>query len=273
METTLNASRGIDFTLWLVFLATLLAVAWFTLRTLAGGGNSTSVKAYHRLDPIVQALTVWVRASPATVVYVSCWVATTLLVQGTPKRLVDVFTQYNSTNIDAMVSEPLRALVVSALLVAQRGFGLGLYLLAFALIVARVEQKLGTPRTLVVWLAAHFGGSVLTVLCEELLLRANWISDKVLVTADVGVSYVMVGSFGAYLLLVGPRLRRWYVLAVVVGIVGQLVLNPNVWGLGHVFATLLGLLSCWLLLRHHRAKPGLQWDTLKSVPPRPLPKR
>lgn len=252
---------------WVV-LAGLLAVAWFALKGLARRGRL--VRPYEWLDPRVQALRTWVAAAPAVFAYVAAWTATSLVQQGTPAGLADLSAAVNSTNIVNLLTEPIRVLVTSAVIVAEDGYGFILYVIVYVLIAARLEHRVGSARWVVIAAASHVLGSLLTVGVERLGIVRDLLPTSIALAQDVGVSYVMVGSLGAYLWLVGPRWRWPYRVALAAGILGPLVVTHTIWDLGHFLATVIGTAVGWLVMRWP-LRDRLVWRALTSGPPRPLP--
>ncbi|MEI8082659.1 MAG: rhomboid family intramembrane serine protease [Actinomycetes bacterium] len=259
-----------DWALLYAVLPAFAALGWFAVRGLARRDVPWARRLHDRLDPRVQAIRTWLFAAPATSVYTATWVATTIIVVGSSPMLVDALTVENSTNIVEMFTSPVRASAVSALLVADQGLGLAFYVVVFALIVARLEQRIGTPRTLVIWLAAHVGASLITVAIEIVQIKMHDAPLKLALTSDVGVSYVMVGSLGAYLFLVGPRWRWWYVAALAIGVLGPLLVVHEIDEIGHFLATTIGAATGWALIKVGGLRPQLLWKQLAAAPPRAL---
>ncbi len=265
----LHDHRSTDWALAYVLIAAAIAVLWFIVRALARRQVRWAEGAYRRLDPYVQASALWFRSAPATFIYMAIWLATTILVQGSSKRLVDALTEMDSSNIAEVMRAPARAILVSGLLVADRGAGLLAYVVVFVLIVARLEQRLGTPRTLIVWLCSHVIATLLVLATEEKLISASVLQSTLETTLDVGVSYVMVGSMGAYMLFVSRRWRWWYYALLFVGIVGPVILDREIWDVGHLLATLIGLCTGVALTRWG-VRPRLLWRPMCARPARPL---
>ncbi len=258
--------RGTSYVLIYICLAAACYVCWLVVRVRANRGGRTATRIFSKLNPQAQALRSWALMAPATLVYCGAWTATTILVQGSPKALIQTFTVVNSSNIDGLLFDPFRALAASALLVADRGFGFLAYVAVYALIVARLEQRLGTARTLLVWLVAHFGGSLLTVGIQLLGVHQGVSTAELATTADVGVSYVMVGSMAAYALLVGTRWRYYYWAGLGIGLTAPLALSGSIWDIGHIIAALLGLLAGFIALKVAPARPQLRWRDLSKAP-------
>lgn len=262
--------RGNDYVLSFLILAGLAVVAWQVVRILARRGVSRAVRWYRVLDPRAQATSRWILSAPATFAYVSAWTATTMLVQGAPRDLVEQFTVYSSSNIAGLLLDPIRALAVSSLLVSDRGAGWIAYVVVFALVVVRVEQRFGTGRTVLLWVISHVGGSLLVVAAELIGIEFGLVKNGISISPDVGVSYVMVGSLGAYFWLVTRRGRWWYLAGLVLATVLPLAILQSVWDVGHFVVMLIGLATGWLMLRRTPPRPRVRWRQLTSVPPRPL---
>lgn len=255
----------------LVLVVTICAIAWFALKATATRGSPRAVRMYHRLDPQVQTLRRWMSTSPVTVVYVSAWTATTIIIQGAPADLASLFDRFNSTNLLGVLTSPLRVLLSSALIVADNGFLFIGYLVVYFLITARLEQRIGSARVIVVGVAAHGLGSLITVGIEAILIHNDEMARSMAVTADVGVSYVMVGTAAGYLLFVGHTWRWWYVAALVLGLVVPVFVERDIWSLGHLIAASIGLATT-AIVRRFGVRPPLRWrDIASDSKPRQLP--
>lgn len=254
-----------------VFAVALLVLAWYVLKAVARRRPGAALRLYDRLDPSVQALRAWLASAPITFVYIATWTITSVLVQGSTQGLTDLLAKAVSTNIYGIITEPLRVLFSSAFLVADNGvFFLG-YVLVYALISARLEQRIGSARWLVVAVVSHAVGSLMTVAVETVLIQRDVIPEATALTTDVGVSYVMVGTCGGYLLFVSRRWRWWYVAALVAGVVLPVIMVHDIWSLGHLDATLLGLATT-AVVRRWGVRPPLRWRQLVAqAPPRELP--
>lgn len=252
-----------------VGLLFLLAIAWFALKALARRGGGAQ-RLYDRLDPRIQAGRVWLARSPVTFVYIATWTITSVIVQGAPEELANMFSRFNSTNLLGLVTTPLRVLFSSAFIVADNGFAFMGYVLVYVLITARLEQRIGSARLVVVAVCAHMLGSLLTVATEAALISAGLMAKTTIVTIDVGVSYVMVGTCGGYLLFISRKWRWWYYAGMFVALVLPVIVVRDIWSLGHLNAAVIGLLAT-LVVRRWGTRPPLLWTQLRdSLPPRPL---
>lgn len=249
----------------------VLIAAWFAVKSLAARGWSPAGRLYHRLDPTIQATRLWTAAAPLTATYVAIWTITTVLQQGTPQSLNEFLTRWHSTNIVGLASQPVRVLFSSAFVVADSGFGFAGYVLVYLFITMRLEHRIGAARTLVVAGVSHVLGSLLTVAVEIWAIDNAMAPKSLSYTVDVGVSYVMVGSIGAYFWLVSRRWLPWLATALAVGVVVPMVVSHTIWDLGHFLATCLGVAAGWLVVRYPR-RERIRWRaTRRALSPRPLP--
>ena len=255
----------------LVLAIGLLAVAWFFVKARADHDTGWARRVYLRLDPVVQAGTAWLRHSPATFVYMATWTATSIIVQGAPAPLANALDVSNSTNIVGIVTQPGRVLMASSLIVADNGFAFMSYVVVYVLITARLEQRIGSARVIIVAVASHVLGSLLTVAVETVLIHAEILPKDTVITADVGVSYVMVGTCAGYLLFISRKWRWWYIAALFVGLVLPVLVIRDIWSLGHLLAATIGLITT-IIVRRWGVRPDLPWRTLvQTHPARPLP--
>lgn len=256
---------------WVV-LAAVVAAAWFLVKHRAAvGGHTRSERLYRRFDPWVQALRAWFAMAPVTFIYVATWTVTTVIFQGTPETLAGVVNRFNSTNIVGLLHEPVRVLFTSAFIVADYGFFFIGYVVVYVLITARLEQRIGSARVVVVGAGSHVLGSLMTVAVEAVAIHFGLLSKSLVVTQDVGVSYVMVGTCGAYLFLVSRAWRRWFTAGLAVGVVLPLVVQQSIWNLGHFLATCSGIVL-YLVVRRWGVRDRVTWrQVIAARQPRRLP--
>ncbi|MFC4907496.1 rhomboid-like protein [Actinomadura gamaensis] len=245
----------------------VVVIGWYVLRAL-GLVWPPAGRLVGRCEPWTRRAHAWVLSAPATFCYVAIFTASTLVQYSAPPKLIDLLTTLQSTNLRNLHRAPLKALIDSALWVADQGQGLTLYVALFVSVVAWAERRYGTPRILLVWLCGHVLGSLLTALVETRALETQRAPARLAVTTDVGVSYIMVsGCAAAVLLMRGP----WLVAGVgglAFGVAGPVVWHHSLWDLGHLFATLCGLAAAWALLQ---IAPPRTPPNLGPCLPRPAP--
>jgi hypothetical protein len=258
-----------------VLIVAVLVVSWYVVKARARRSDAADPnwarRRFDRLDPRVQAMRAWMASAPATFVYIATWTVTSVLVQGSSQDLTDMFAKSASTNIYGLLTQPLRVLFSSAFLVADNGLFLSGYIVVYVLISARLEQRIGTARWLVVALVAHALGSIITVVLESVLIAQDVLPKATALTTDVGVSYVMVGTCGGYLLFVSRTWRWWYYAGLFAGVGLPVIVLHDIWSLGHLNATLLGLATT-AVVRRWGVRPRLLWRQLVArSQPRQLP--
>jgi hypothetical protein len=261
-----------DHVLFYILGIAFIAIAWFVLKRLARTGpTGWAGRPYATVDVQVQTIRIWLSRSPVTFIYMACWTITSVIIQGTPEQISGMLDRFNSTNLAGIVTQPLRVLFSSAFLVADYGAAFLVYVVVYTLITSRLEQRIGSARVILVCAGAHVFGSLTILSLEAIAVKMSWVPVGTVFTQDVGVSYVMVGSLGAYLLFVGAKWRPWYFAAVGIGILGPLILSHTVWDLGHFLATTYGFLLA-LLLKRWGVRPAISWRaTAASRTVRQLP--
>jgi hypothetical protein len=229
-----------------VGLLVVVAVLWYLLRAV-GLVFGPAGRAVAALRPWTARLHGWVLTAPATFGYAAIFTASTFVQFSAPPRLITLLTTLQSTNLHGLRTRPVQVLVVSALWVADRGVGLALYLAAFCVVVAWAERRYGTPRMILIWLAGHVLGSLLTAAVELHAIRTGRAPRSLALSTDVGVSYVMVAGCVAAVVLMRRWLRIAGIAALAVGVVVPVFVHHTSWDLGHLIATLCGL-ACALAL-------------------------
>lgn len=246
----------------------LLVVIWYVLRALARRWMWAE-SLVRRLSPRTRRLHEWVISAPATFGYIAVFTATTIVQRTTPPNLVDLLTSVNSTSLVQLRLAPLSALADSAVWVADHGTGLAAYIAGFATFVAWAERRYGTPRIIVICLAGHVLGTLLTARVELHAIRAGLAPESLATSTDVGVSYIMVAGIAAAVLVMR---RRWKVicgLALAAGVIAPVFISQTIWDLGHVLATLCGLAAAAVTLLVAPARP-VPAILLRAAEPEPL---
>ena len=226
-----------------------LAVVWYLVK---GGARWWAWAAWlvARLSPWTRALHAWVLSAPATFAYVAIFTASTIIQRSAPPQLINVLTTLQSTNVVRLRLAPLSTLLDSALWVAGHGAGLSVYILLFVTIVAWAERRYGPPRMIVVWIAAHVLGSLLTAAVETHAITTGRAPVSLAYSTDVGVSYVLVGgAAAAVLVLRGRRARMLAAVPFTLLLLAPLLVHRTFWDLGHLLAGACGMTAAWLTLR------------------------
>jgi hypothetical protein len=204
---------------------------------------------WRRLKPRARA---YVRAAPGTCVYLFILLITTWVLQTSSSGIARQLLLERSTNLHQLARDPVRVLFASAFWV-ESGGELFVWAVLFTLVVAPVEQRLGTGRTAAVFAAGHVGATLLTAAGLWAALRLDLVESSVVNARDVGASYgfFAVAAVLAYLLASRWRLPWAAVLAAFVGL--SLAFGPSFTDFGHVLALAIGF-ACYPLARASRAR-------------------
>ncbi len=267
--TTATAPEVSGHVIYYVALLAAASVAWFVLVGLARQGHAVILR--ERLDPAVAAIREWLHRAPATGVYLAIITVTSVLQQTTAEKDVQTAVAANSTNIRGMIEGPGRVLFGSAFLVAELSVGYLIYVLGFVLVTARLEHRIGSPRTLVVAVSSHVLATFATVAVIWVGIRSGWLPADTSVASDVGVSYVLVGTMAGYLLLAATRGRILLLLVLISALVAApIVTGPTIWDLGHAAAAMTGVAATAIAIRTGPLRPAMSWRALLTRPARPL---
>jgi len=188
-----------------------------------------------------------VRSAPVTTVYVCLLAATTLLLSLTSERFGDRVLSELSTNLHQLAHQPVRALIGSAFW-AGGWSGLFLWAILLLAVLAPVERRLGSRRTLLAFAVGHIGATLVVAAGLFVGLRIGAVSPIVEHARDVGVSYgfLAVAALATYLL---PRRVRVAYFGLLAGyVVFHVASSGTFTDFGHLTAVALGL-ACYPLAR------------------------
>ena len=115
--------------------------------------------------------TAYVRSAPFTFAYLGLLLATTAVLAVSSERGRTMLLRASSTNLNHLAREPVRVLVASALWF--QGPSVVTWALLFVVVLAAVEQALGTRRALALFAAGHVGATLLTALGLWIGIRAG----------------------------------------------------------------------------------------------------
>ncbi|MEV0838014.1 rhomboid-like protein [Actinocatenispora sera] len=249
----------------MITVAVLLAVTilWYLLRAVARI-FTPAARLVRRLGRWTGRLHAWVLSAPATFAYCAIFTASTLVQRAAPPRLITVLTTIQSTNLVGLHAKPISVLVASGLWVADRGAGLIGYLAVFTVVAAYAERRYGTPRLVLIGLAGHVLGSLLTAVVELHAIRTGAAPRSLALSTDVGVSYVMVACCAAAILVLPGWLRIAGAVVLALGVLAPVLVHGTIWDLGHLLATLCGLGAALLLLAIRPTRVPLPVDDLAA---------
>ncbi|WP_369382814.1 rhomboid-like protein [Streptomyces sp. cg36] len=230
----------------IVLIGLTTVLAWYLLKWLARH-LAIAAMAVSRLTPWTRGVHAWVLSAPATFCYVAVFTCFTLVQTTAPPRLIDVMTAIDSTNLHHLRKNAVQVLATSSFWVADHGSGLSLYIVGFAAAVAYAERRWGTPRLLLIALAGHVLGSLLTEGLLRRAINAGRLPAKLATTTDVGVSYMLVAGLVAAVTALSGRVRAAAAAVLLVFLVTPVLTSRTIWDLGHVLAACCGLAVCLLV--------------------------
>jgi hypothetical protein len=189
-----------------------------------------------------------VRRAPATSAYLLILAATTLVLQLSSTRFANRLLLAQSTNLHHLARDPIRVLVTSAFWLTG-AWQLPAWAALFVLVVAPVERRLGSRKTIVVFAIGHVGATLLAAGGLWVGLALDAVDRSVVHARDVGASYGFSAVAAVATVLAGPRLRVLCAACIAVYLGSSLVTSPSFTAFGHVFAVLLGLACVPLVAR------------------------
>jgi hypothetical protein len=177
-------------------------------------------------------------------VYVLALALTSTLVGLSSNRFGDHLLDTLSTNLHQLAHAPIRVLVASAFWL-ENWSQLWLWAPLLLAVVAPVERRLGSRRTVIAFAIGHIGATLLVAAGLLIALRLGAVSPLVEHARDVGASYgfFAVAALATYLL---PRRLRLPYAGVLCGCV--LATSRTFTDFGHLTAVALGL-ACYPLAR------------------------
>jgi hypothetical protein len=191
------------------------------------------------------------RAAPATTAYVVVLATTSGLLAVTSNRFDERLLDSLSTNLHQLGHAPVRVLVASAFWLEDSS-QLWLWAPLLFVVLAPVERRLGSRRTVVAFAIGHVGATLVVAAGLLIALRIGSVSPIVERARDVGASYgfFAVAALATYLL---PRQLRLAYAALLGGSVVLLVATSGTFtDFGHLTAVAIGL-ACYPLAQSSRA--------------------
>jgi membrane associated rhomboid family serine protease len=188
-----------------------------------------------------------VRSSPVTAVYLLAVGATSTVLSLTNDRFDDRLLLALSTNLHQLARAPLRVLVASAFWLGDLS-ELWLWALLLVVILAPVERRLGSRRTVLAFALGHVGATLVVAAGLLVLVRLGDVSPVVEDARDVGASYgvLAVAALATYLL--PRRLRLPYAVLLAGTLVVFAATSGTFTDFGHLTAAAIGL-ACYPLVR------------------------
>jgi hypothetical protein len=192
----------------------------------------------------------YVRSAPATYAYLAILLVTSGVVARLSDRVADRLLLAQSTNLNHLAHDPLRVLVSSAFW-APGTYDLLTSALLFTLVLAPVERRIGSRRTIAVFAIGHVGATLITAAGLTVALHFDAVERSVVDVRDVGPSYGFFAVAAVMTYLLARGLRAPYAVALVAYLATTAVLSGSFGDYGHLAAAALGLAS-YPVVRHAR---------------------
>ncbi|MFJ2631765.1 rhomboid-like protein [Streptomyces sp. NPDC087422] len=213
---------------------------------------------------VARAAWAYIRSAPGTYIWLAILFFTTVAIHRMAPATVDDFLRLRSTNIHNLSSQPVRALVRSALW--TDGGGWLPYVLLYTVFHATAERWLGTWRWLAVVLIGHVAA---TYISEGVLLwaiRHGHAPQSAAETLDVGVSYGLAAVEAVLTWAVTMPWRYLYGACVLLFYGLALGEGRTFTDVGHFTSVLLGL-ACYPLTRGRpgRIDPAAAYRSLRGA--------
>ena len=219
----------------------------------------------------------YVRSAPVTYGYLAILCLTTWILAGLGDRVADRLLLAQSTNLHHLGHDPAWVLFSSAFW-APGEHALIISAVLFTIVLAPVERRIGSLRTIGVFAIGHIGATLITAAGLWVALRFDAVERNVVNARDVGPSYGFFAVAAAMTYLVARELRAPYAAALTGYLAASAVLSGGLGDSGHLTAAALGLAS--FPLARHATGPttsplmaGLprRWAAMRSRGAAPVP--
>jgi hypothetical protein len=197
------------------------------------------------------------REVPFTAAFLAILLVGTLVLGHTSNATAQQVMLWASTDVDNMVSAPIRSLLASALIIDGRWLPTALLIGAAAV---PLERRIGSLRTMAVFASGHVLATVLTEGGIWVAVASGHYPDSDRVRLDVGTSYGMWAMIGAALFLLPARYRRRAVAVSATYLLAVLGLERDMASIGHVVSLSIGL-AWWPFMPRliaHRCIPAVR---------------
>lgn len=216
----------------------------------------------------------WIRSAPGTYVYLFALLVTSWSLRNADPRLAAALLRSQSTNLDNLTDRPLQVLVASAFWTGGQAvpWRLMLYL---TLILAPVERRLGTGRTIGIFAAGHVLATLLVAAGLQYGMHHGILDVNLGSVSDVGVSYGLLAVAGALTWLLEPLpVRLGWILLLLAASAEGAGSGLSFTDVGHYLSLLIGLGTAPLVRRWQRDSAPQAAGATRAVragqPVRPL---
>ena len=193
-----------------------------------------------------------VRSAPATSVYLLSLIGTSTVVTLMGRRFDEHLLFSFSTNLHQLARVPFRVLVASAFWLGDLS-QLWIWALLLFAVLAPVERRLGSRRTVLAFAIGHVGATLVVAAGLLVALHFDAVDPLVERATDVGASYgfLAVAALATYLL---PRAVRIPYAGLLCGAAGYVAATSGTFtDFGHLTSVTIGL-ACYPLARPPAAR-------------------
>ena len=202
--------------------------------------------------PIGAAALAFLRSAPVSVAYLLVLCTTTAWLTTESGRDVDRLLLDRSTNLDHLGRDPVRVIVASAFWLSSHWEPLLVTALLLLGVVASLERRIGSRRTLGVLAAGHVGATLFTAAGLWIGVRTDALDQSIAHVRDVGPSYAIYAAAAALVYVLPGRVRPPYLVAVLAWVAIPAALAPSFTDVGHFLSVGIGL-ACYPVVR---SRPG-----------------
>lgn len=201
--------------------------------------------------------------TPFTFWYLVLLLGSTIVLRLVPAKTADQLLSWSSTSAAHLHRRPVLSLVASALWVDGHWWP---YLVGFSVVLAPVERRVGSLRTLAIFLSGHVLATLLTEIPIGWQVRHGLLPKAMAHLTDIGVSYGFATVLGVFVLLLPARTR------IVVGFLAELTVlaalasDVDITSVGHACALQIGLFGWLPWIRRRDLLGTLRWN--EAVRPR-----
>jgi hypothetical protein len=190
----------------------------------------------------------YVRSAPATYGYLGVLLVTGVVLARLSDPLADRLLLAQSTNLHHLAHDPVRVLFGSAFWAPGR-YDLLTSAILYTLVLAPVERRIGSWRTIAVFGIGHVGATLITGAGLWVALRFDAVERSIVNVRDVGTSYGFFAVAAAMTYLLTRALRAPYAVALVAYLATTAVISGGFGDYGHLTAMALGFASYPLVSR------------------------
>lgn len=208
-----------------------------------------------RVATLARRIWGFIRSAPATYAYLSVLLVTSWILAWLGDARADRLLLSQSTNLHQLGDDPVRVLIGSAFW-APGAYALVLSALLFTVVLAPVERRIGSARTIGVFAIGHLGATLLTAVGLSVALRFDVVEHSIVNVRDVGTSYGFFAVAATLTYLLVTELRLPYAAALLGYLSATAVLAGGFGDYGHLTAAVLGF-ACYPLVQTAPHRPGL----------------